>query len=233
MSESDFDRPSMMPPSESRLFSEQERRFLCGLLDKLAEDDRSAYDALLAADPEWVEHYGASEHLRQRIRAALTGQSGVRLSSRQERLIERTKAQWATYRAGGYRTAIGGVADESTGILTSVTRKIAPERALELYREIAPGFVYQVLERLNQSASLGVVRELVDHLCSEEVQARLRACRHVRDGILDELRTVLGRSEIHQEISLANLQSLLEKSGAMNNLIALENCIKLAATRAG
>ena len=233
MNDSNDGDPKPIADAETRSLSDDEQRFLSYLLDELAEHDRAAHDALLKANPDWAEHYGESGDLRERIRAVLTGQAGIPMSPAQERLIERTKASWDRCRADSGRSASGAAPDEPTGILTSVTRQVPPERALELYRKITPGFVYQVLSRLNESASLRAVQQVVEHLCGEEVQARLRACRHVRDGIIDELRTVLSRSEIRQEMSRDDLQHLLEESGAMSDLVAMENCIKLAATKVG
>jgi hypothetical protein len=152
------------------------------------------------------------------------------LSAQQQLWVDRTRAALAKRR----EAATGQDADsEPAGILTSMTRQLSPERAIELYRKITPVFVYQVLDRLYQSASLRVVHEIVEHLCSDEVQARLRACEHVRDGILDEFCTVLGQSEIRQQLSREDLQHLLEECGAANDLLAMENCIRLASAKAG
>lgn len=233
MSDSTDSHPPAPSKTGTESLSDDERRFLSDLLDELMEQDGAAHDTLLEANPHWVEHYGVSDNLRERIRAALTGRAGTPLSQEQQRLIERTQALWEEYRTHAGQDLPGGTAEESTGVLTSMTRHLSPEKALELYRKIAPLFVYEILNRLNESASLRVVNQLVEHLCSAEVQQRLRGCAHVRSGILEEFRTVLGRSEIRQEVSPEELQRLLEESGALNDLIAMENCIKLTAAKVG
>jgi hypothetical protein len=225
--------PRATPGGETPALPEDERRFLSDLLDNLMRADHAAHDILLEANPDWVEHYGEADRLRGRIRAALTGQAGTSLSAEQVRLIERTKAAWAEHRAAADRTAPQAAPEETEGILTSLTRHLPPEKAVALYHKIAPAFVYQLLKRLNESASLRVAHQLVDHLCSEGVQQRLRVCAHVRNGILDECRAVLGQSEIRQEISREELQHLLVECGAMHDLIAMENCITLMASKAG
>jgi len=64
-------------------------------------------------------------------------------------------------------------------------------------------------------------------------QAHLRACAHVRDGILDECCAALGRSELRHKPSRDDLQRILVECGAMHDLIAMENCITLVASKAG
>ncbi len=210
-----------------------ERKFLSAFLDGLEKEDPAAVAVLLENDPQWVEYWGGSNDLRQRVRAALTGHSGTPLSPEQKRVIERTKASRLEYGAGTKRAVPEGASEEPDGILTSLMRQLPPEKAIELYRKITPVFVYQILTRLYGSASLRTVNRIVEVLCGDEAQMRLRECKHVRDGILDEFRSVLGRSEIEHELSREDLQRLLEECGALNDLIVMENCIKLAAAKAG
>jgi hypothetical protein len=212
--------------------SPEEREFLSKLLERLAEEDRAAHDALVEANPELVELCGMPRPLRERIRAALTARAGGAPAREQERLLEHARVRSAAYRAGAAQAASRGASDTSPGILTSMTRKLPPERAIELYRKITPIVVHQLLGRFNPSAKLGVVQRAVDHLCSEEVHRRLCACEHVRDGILQELANVLDRRELLQEVSREDLRAVLEQCGAMDDLIAMENCIKLAASKA-
>ena len=212
--------------------SADERDFLSKLLDRLAEEHRAAHDALLEANPDLVELCGVPEPVRARIRAALTGRARAAPAREQERLIEHTRVRSAAYRASAAQAASWGVSDTSPGILTSMTRKLPPERAIELYRKITPIVVHQLLSRFNPSAELGVVQRAVDHLCSKEVHLRLCACEHARDGILHELSAVLGRRELLQKVSREDLRAVLEQCGAMDDLIAMENCIKLAASKA-
>jgi len=65
------------------------------------------------------------------------------------------------------------------------------------------------------------------------VQARLRACRHVRDGILREFRIALRDNDLGKDLSREAIERVLEESGAMSEIVAMENCIRLAAARAG
>lgn len=205
-----------------------EKNFAARLLAKLAREDSEACDALLKANPSLLDSVEREDDLRERVRAALTGQGDIPLSPQQERVANETRSALARL-----RDAAAGPDTEPDGILTSMTRQLAPEKAVALYRKITPVFVYQLLGTLERSASLMVVHQIVDHLCSEDVQARLRASEHVRDAILDEFRVVLGQSELGQELSRDSVERLLNDCGAMNDLIAMENCIKLAASRTG
>ena len=221
------------PGAHRNALTDEERLFLTGLLTDLAEEDRPACDALLRANPELIDECHTPAELAAKIRATLTGTGGTPLSQEQQQLIERTKDALAEIRSRRHLVTPLAAAEEDAGVLTSLTRQLSPAKAAELYRKIMPAFVYQVLDRLNRSASLHVVHQIVGHLCSDEVQAQLRTCEHVRDAILDEFRDVLGQSEIHQQVSRADLQKLLVECGVMNDLIALENCIKLVASKAG
>ena len=222
---------SSAKPIEDPLSPDQ-KKFLSTLLDELAEDDSPAHDALLKANPVLVEHCGQSDIIRERIRAVLVGQEATTLWREQERLIEQANASAAQRRARTAPASSLGRVQEPAGILTSMTRKLPPDRAIELYRKIAPTVVHQLLNELYPSANLAVVQRFVDHLCSADVQVRLRACDHVRDGILHELCMVLGQPDIRQEVDREDLQRVLEECGAMDGLIAMENCIRVAASKA-
>jgi hypothetical protein len=212
--------------------AEEERRFLAELLDRLADECPSGRDALLDADPAIVEQIHASSDVRGDLAAALSGKI-VPLTPEQTRLAESTEREIARR---GMAVASGTAtpsSDERSGILTSLTRHLSPEKAMLLYRKIAPVFVYQILNKLDESASLREVHRFVDHLCSEPVLARLANCEHVRDGILEELRDVLGTCQVELRLSRRDLQGILEECGAVQDLVAMENCIRLAASKAG
>jgi hypothetical protein len=213
--------------------TDDERQFLSNLLDTLAREDRVAHDLLLEANPDLADTYGEADRLRERIRAALTDPTAAGRSVERTASVERARA--AGVRAGPPAdvAAASPSADDPDGILTSLTRHLPPEKAIALYHKIAPAFVYQLLNHLDEGASLRVAHQLVDHLCSAEVQARLRACTHVRDGILDECCAALGRSELRHRPSRDDLQRILVECGAMHDLIAMENCITLVASKAG
>ncbi len=203
-----------------------ERRFLVRLLDDLSATNPEVCESLMRTNPELAEQHADASRLRVRIHSALRGQR-VPLTAAQEQMAERTQASLDE------RRAKKACESAMPGILTSVTQQLPPEKAVELYRKIAPVFVYQMLGRLNASASLNVVHNVVEHLCSEDVQRRLQASEHVRDAILEELRVVLGRSELGLELSRSEIGQVLEEAGATQDLIAMENCIRLSASKAG
>jgi hypothetical protein len=212
--------------------TELERQFLAALLDRLTEEWPQGRDQIIEADPEIIEQIYASSQLRSEVAAALSGKT-VPLTDEQREIGELTAREIGRrgmLHAGRYGTSEGL---EPSGILTSLTRQLAPEKAMLLYRKIAPVFVFQILNKLNESASLRDVHRFVDHLCNETVLARLAACEHVRDGILDELRAVMGSSDIRLELSREDLQQILVECGAMQDLVAMENCIRLSASKAG
>jgi hypothetical protein len=225
--------PGTEPGDNVKPVSNDEQRFLARLLDALHEQDPAAFDVLLTADPELVDYCSAAGGVGDRIREALTYGRATDTESFSPRTADSTGATPADQRAGSTAVGDGARVKEPEGILTSVTRHLPPARAIELYRKITPVFVFQVLNRLDESASLRVVHELVAHLCSEDVQQRLRESEHVREGILTELREVLGRTSIGRDVSLAELQQLLVDSGAVTDLIAMENCVLLARTQVG
>lgn len=210
-----------------------ECRFIADLMDDLARQDGRAHAALIRNNPDLVELYGRAGGLRQRVSAALTTTGdGVPAASRE--LIDRVRAALAECGASSDAAAEAqGTGPLEIGMLTSLTHRLPPEQAMELFRRITPVLVYQILERLNDSAHIPIVRRFVDHFCSAEVQARLRNCEHVREGILEEFCRVLGSSEIRRTISAGELEQLLLEGGAMHELLVMENCIKLVSSRAG
>lgn len=217
---------------EKKSLTADEQGFIAALLDGLSNQDPVAYEALLKSNPTLFEQSVEAQRLRERIRAALVDRSSQPLSPVEQRLVERTRALLAEHRAVAAREAGSTGSDEPIGILTSLTRMLAPDQAMDLYRKITPVLVHQVLNIIYPTVNLGVVRQLVDHLCSAEVYARLLTFEHVRDAILHELGAELGRSESCQQITREDLQEVIEQSGLMGDLVAMENCIKLAASRA-
>ena len=94
-------------------------------------------------------------------------------------------------------------------------------------------FVHRVLDRLGLGTELGLVHRIVAHLCEASTQQRLREQAHVRDGIVAEFRLVLGADVVTEELTRARMDVLLEESGALDDLEAMENCLKLAGQKAG
>ena len=111
------------------------------------------------------------------------------------------------------------------GILTRLTKQLTDKEALELYRGISPRLVLNILGHLDQSMNVARVRQVADHLCRPDVQKRLRASEQVRDQIIDELCLVLNDSGIKQVLNRGVLLEIIEDSGVMNDLIALEACL--------
>ncbi len=121
---------------------------------------------------------------------------------------------------------------EPDGILTTLTHRLEPDKALELYRKIAPGLVCGILDQLDASANVSWVRRGVDHLCDPAVQARLSVKSQVRDAILDELTRILGQADIRRQVDRDQVLAILKSSGNLGDLVAMENCLHLAQ-RAG
>ncbi len=229
MTESHENEPQLPQHSDLDSNSAQENKFLSDLLGNLAEQSPDAREALLKSDPGFSELVGGGEDVRQRMRAALTGGADVTMTPQHEQLREEYRTSLAQHRReAAFDPAHRGGA-EPPGVLTSLMRELPPAKAMELFRKIAPAFIYQILDRLNRDASISVIHQLADHLCDEGVLGHLRTCEHVRDGILEEFRNVLGQSEVCESISRADLDRLLHESGAIHDLIAMENCIKLSA----
>ncbi len=113
---------------------------------------------------------------------------------------------------------------EPAGLLTRVTRQLTVEEARELFRVTAPHLVLGILEHLDRSANVATVNRIAEHLCRADVQGRLRNGKHVRDKIVGELCHVLGDSGIRQILDRHKLLEIIEKSGVMNSLTAMEAC---------
>jgi hypothetical protein len=122
---------------------------------------------------------------------------------------------------------------EAPGLFTELTRTLTPNHAEALYRKIAPLMVYELLRTLDRSADVGTVQRMVDHLCSSDVQGRLRACEHVRDGILDEIATVLRDAGVRDALDRDAVTQIMADCGVLGELATLENCVRLMRAQAG
>lgn len=118
-------------------------------------------------------------------------------------------------------------------MLTDVTRSLPPERAMELYRSIAPQVIYEMLRAAGNMPRLEMVLSLAERMCSPEVQERLRASAHVRDGLIDELSAAIAGADLREQLDREAVKRILEECGAMRKIVAMANCIKLARSRAG
>jgi len=191
------------------------------LFASLAADDPEVVRAVLRDNPALAETVLGSEALRRTLQAVaddvwpagpvLPAESGA-----DDRHPAATDV--SLVREGD---------DEPTGLLTELTRELSPQRAEELYRKVAPLLVYELLRKLDENAQVGTVQRVVDHLCSPGVQEHLRACTHVRDGILEELAEVLCRTGVCAELDRAGVQRVMERCGVMGELLTLVRCIRL------
>lgn len=111
------------------------------------------------------------------------------------------------------------------GVLTRVTKRLTPSEADDLFQQIVPRLVTSVLEELDRSANVGLVRRITDHLCLPEVRDRLRRCEHVRDGLVGELTTVLKREGLCCSLNRGIVMNAVGEGGAMHTLLALEACL--------
>jgi ABC-type Fe3+ transport system substrate-binding protein len=98
--------------------------------------------------------------------------------------------------------------------------------------------VYELLRAVDNSANIATVQRIVDHLCSGEVQAKLRGCPHVRDGILDEISTVLASAGITDArvsgtLNRDEVLAIMSDCGVTGELMTLVNCVRLLKANAG
>jgi len=127
---------------------------------------------------------------------------------------------------------------DAPGLFTELTRELSPQRAEALYRKVVPLLVYEMLRALDQSANIATVQQIVDHLCSREMQTKLRGCSHVRDGILDEITTVLAsaginRSADRRALNRDDVLAIMNDCGVTGELMTLVNCVRLLQANAG
>lgn len=182
---------------------------LDGVFDGLESADPAAMSALLRENSALADRYGADERLMRRVRLAL-------------------KSSDPPDRAAAIASSV-----RQRGVLTDVTSQLPPEKAVELYRKIAPMLAFGVLRRLDRNARLDTVQAIADHLCDEAVQRRLRASEHARDGIVEELCECLRDAGVKEVLDKDALLAVMEDCGATGDLMAMANCIRLSQVRAG
>lgn len=115
---------------------------------------------------------------------------------------------------------------DADGILTRMARQLSDRDARELYQAMLPKLVLAVLARLERASNMAVVRAVVEHFTRQETLDRLRAAAHVRDGILDELGRVLKDHHAVRTLDRRVVNDLLNDSGVMNALLAVEACLQ-------
>lgn len=114
---------------------------------------------------------------------------------------------------------------EQAGMLTRVARQLTPGDALELYRTILPRLILQILEHLDRSANVVLVRRVTDHMCREDVQVMLRESDHVRDAVVTELCSVLNDASVQRALDRRSLLEIMQTSGVIHHLATLEACL--------
>lgn len=114
---------------------------------------------------------------------------------------------------------------EQAGVLTRITKQLMPKEAHELYRAILPRLILGIIGHLDRSANVATVGQIVDEMCRTEILNRLRSDQCVRDRIVEEISAVLNDSGIKQRLSREKLLEIIETSGVMNNLLAMEACL--------
>ncbi|MCK6483277.1 MAG: response regulator [Phycisphaerae bacterium] len=116
--------------------------------------------------------------------------------------------------------------NDAEGVLTRMTRRLSDRDARELYQAMLPKLALAVLARLERANNMAVVRAVVEHFTRSETLHRLRACAHVRDGILDELGRVLKDYSAIRTLDRRLMTDLINDSGVMNALLAVEACLQ-------
>jgi hypothetical protein len=203
-------------------------RQLSRLFDALAAEDESAFAALLAGNPELTERGRDLQQTYGLLRQALGPDDNARHSAKFRLAVEQTSARLAAARMpAGERPG-----RDDSGILTELTARLAPAEAAELFRRIAPRLALGILQALDQSAKLETVRVIVDHLCRADVQQRLRAAEHVRDGILDEISSVLQASTVRERIDRDRLLQIMQVGSVLADLAIMERCILVGRSAA-
>jgi hypothetical protein len=217
-------------PHPSPLPKDADQAWLTRLWDRFAAADPQGFEQIAASNPTLVEAFGGTDVGMRQLRAALTPPAGANLEARFAESAASVAA--SPGESGDAAHVFFANPAEIHGLLTSVTRSLSPARALELYRTIAPHVVYETLRTIDAAVRLETVLSVAEHLCSDAVQARLRAEKHVRDALIDELGAAVQDSGIREKLDRVRLQEILEQCGAMRHVVAMSNCIKLARAKA-
>jgi hypothetical protein len=212
-----------------RQVPDAEQVALHAILEALAASDEAVLARLTAENPDLVEVHLVPPDLRDQIRQALTAEGDPAFA----RLTERTRRRLEDLRA--VPSTAAELADKDTPVspLTYTTGQLTPEQAHALYRKISPLVVFEIMRTLDRSANVAIVQEIADRICSDEVLTRLRACRHVRDGIIDELCRYFGESGIRAVLDRERLLEIMEECGALNDVTTMANCIRMSQVKAG
>jgi FixJ family two-component response regulator len=111
------------------------------------------------------------------------------------------------------------------GVLTRMTRRLTPDEAANLFREIMPRMILEILAEVDQSATVESITRMAEHFARPDVMVRIRAHAHVRDGILTELVTCFQAAGVKVPVDRSSVLSAVERSGALHRLRVLEACL--------
>ncbi len=198
------------------------------LLDAVAAGDSAAYEALFDKYPALRVEYSGIDATVELMRTALTSEADLPYDAAFADAAARTQAELGRIRLRNDEPRVEAAATEDNGILTRLAARLAPQEALALFRRIAPRLVLGVLARIDDACQLERVRRVVDHLCADDTQTRLRSAEHVRDAILDEIGAALCDAGLKERLGRDGLSEIMTAGGVMNDLIIMERCILVA-----
>lgn len=111
------------------------------------------------------------------------------------------------------------------GVLTRMTKRLTPDEAGSLFKEIMPKLILAILAEVDQTANVEAITRMADHFGRVDVQERIRKFEHVRDGILAELVTSFELEKLKASVTRESLLKAIETSGALHRLRVLESCL--------
>lgn len=189
---------------DSRPAASPAGRFLSQLYRRLQRNDAEAARELADANPELVDAMLRDDGAYAALASALNV---------------------AAHQSAGRNQPVGP--------LTDAMQSVSAAEADRLFHELAPKLVLAVFDLAEARPSFRAVYQGVCHLYRGDVQARLRSSRHVRDALLDELNELLpvlqDAPPTDKAKARAALQRQLEGNGAIDDLYAMTNCIRLLA----
>ncbi len=109
--------------------------------------------------------------------------------------------------------------------LTSFSKRLSQEEAQELYRAILPPLVREVFRAAGGGENDSAVRRIVDHMCRNDVQSRLRQSEHVSDAIAAELTTVLNDFRLKPRVTKEGLRRIVHRARLYSSFLALQGCL--------
>jgi hypothetical protein len=229
---------------------EDDASYLRKLLETLSVEDPAVFNELVLSNSQLADEFHRANPHYDQIRDALTQDvlsAGVHLptsvlegseSGDGDLAFAKIVAQIKGRLVGeesGLRPMTAGSSESSgpAGILTDVTRQLSAEQAQQLFAKLAPMLVYTTLKHMDCDCSFVEVDRIAGHLCSDDVQMKLRSAEHTRDALIDEFSLAFVAQGVKESLNRDQMTRLLEESGAISDLMAMSNCILLAKTQAG